>query len=234
MTMFDHVGSAGLLYLVLIGVWVPYLALKTAYRLRGNAPIPISRMRFLGQTAGFLLFLLLMAVLTARREWIDLTTMPRDVTLASIYAIAFLAALLLTLRLRWSSRPLAQRERLYALLPHDRREFLVYLLVCLAAGIGEEVVYRGVLATILTRITGSFPIAVIIASIAFSVAHSVQGWRAVASIFLLAIAAHALVAATGSLIPMMFVHTVYDAVAGFVIPRWYRRDAAASATPLAA
>lgn len=222
----NAVGPAGVMYLILVGVWVPVLALKSAHRLRGGAPLPISRTRMFIQTSGFLLFLSVMAWLTALREWINLTSLPHDDVRAMLYAALFLIALVLTLRLRWAARPLAERARLYSILPHDGRELGVYLIVCLIAGVGEEVIYRGVLATLLQRLTNSFIAAVLIASFIFAISHAIQGWRAALSIFFLAIAAHALVAATGSLLPMMIVHAAYDAFAGLIIPRWYVRDLA--------
>src|SRR5258706_280095 len=69
----------------------------------------------------------------------------------------------------------ANKYRLYSILPHSANEFPSYLLLCLAAGIGEEVVYRGMLFAILAYLTGSQLAAVLLASVAFALAHAVQG-----------------------------------------------------------
>jgi len=50
------------------------------------------------------------------------------------------------------------------------------------------------------------------------------------AIFLIALVAHGLVWFSKSLLPVMAAHTIYDAVAGWLIPRWYERDAAAGST----
>jgi membrane protease YdiL (CAAX protease family) len=220
----SHVGPAGLLYLVLVGLWVPYLALKSAYRLRGGAPLPISRTRFFISTTFMLLFLFAIALATAMREWIDLTSMPRDPLRAWSYAALLLVVLVVTLRMRWKTRPREGKERLFAILPHDGREYALYAVVCLTAGIGEEAVYRGVLAVILQRLVGSWLIAILIASFIFAISHAIQGTRAVIAIFIISIGSHALVAIAQSLLPMIVVHATYDAIAGFLIPRWYRRE----------
>ena len=64
----------------------------------------------------------------------------------------------------------------------------------------------------------------LLASVAFALAHAVQGPRGVFAIFLIALAAHGLVLFAHSLLPVMFAHTVYDAVAGWLIPRLYERE----------
>ncbi len=146
-------------------------------------------------------------------------------------ALVLLGALLL--RWRWASRTTANKYRLYSILPHSAREFPAYLVLCLAAGISEEVVYRGMLFAILTYLTGSQPAAVLIASVVFALAHAVQGPRGVFAIFLIALAAHGLVLFAHSLLPVMFAHTIYDAIAGWLIPRLYERDMALSSASCA-
>jgi len=69
---------------------------------------------------------------------------------------------------------------------------------------------------------------------AFAVAHSLQGWKSVAVILGFAFLMHALVAVTGSLVPAMAVHLVYDLAAGIAIARQavsLDRAAAAAAAP---
>jgi len=126
---------------------------------------------------------------------------------------------------RWASRTTVEKDRVYSILPHTAREYPSYLVLCLAAGIGEEVAYRGMLLAILDDLTGSRLAAVLVASVAFALAHAIQGRRGVLAIFVIALAAHGLVIYAGSLLPAIVAHAVYDAVAGWLMPRLYERDA---------
>lgn len=165
------------------------------------------------------------------------TTRAQDELNATLTPWLIVAALVLLgvlmLRWRWPSRTTANKYRLYSILPHSAREFPSYLVLCLAAGIGEEVVYRGMLFAILAYLTGSQLAAVLIASVVFALAHAVQGLRGVVAIFLIALAAHGLVLFAHSLLPAILAHTVYDAVAGWLIPRLYERDMKLSSTSCA-
>lgn len=115
----------------------------------------------------------------------------------------------------------------------DPRQLGPYFLVCLMAGVSEEIAYRGVLTDLLTRATGSHAAAIVIACIAFGAAHAVQGWRSAALAAVFAAVFHAMVELTGNLYAAMIAHAAYDLIAGFVIAECARRRSAGTLKELA-
>lgn len=216
-------------FLLLVGVWIPFLAWRSSRKM-GDGPIPLSRRALFGQVIATQVFLAAVGLWTAHVYGIPVWDLPPHPVRAWAAAAAFFVALIATLRFRWKSRPQKQKERLYSMLPHDRRELAYYLLVAFCAGVGEEIVYRRVLTGTLWYFLDDLYAAAALSALAFALAHIVQGWRAVMAIFVIAIASQWLVQYSGSLIPMMAVHAGYDLVAGIVIPRWYERDRAATSS----
>jgi len=64
----------------------------------------------------------------------------------------------------------------------------------------------------------------LLSALVFALAHFAQGWRAVLVIVAFAAASHGIVSATGDLYTAMFVHVVYDFLAGVLILRLARAD----------
>ena len=218
------------IYLAFALLWLPYLAWKSTRRIGRSGPISIARRRFFSQVIGTQVFLLFVGGAMAYRNGIDVLRMPQQPLAAWSAAVLFLALILVTLRLRWSSRTPQDKLRLYSMLPHDSGELSLYAVVALSAGVAEEIAYRGVLTTLLTSVTGSLVIATVISAAAFAYVHLVQGWRAVFAIFIIALIAQAVVELGHSLIPMMAVHAAYDLLAGIIVPRWY--ESASATTPI--
>jgi membrane protease YdiL (CAAX protease family) len=210
--------------LVLTCLWGPWLSIQSARRL-GHGPLPISRRRFFVQTLVIQLMLLGVAVMASRQTGVPLVVTPPRAAGPWLVSAGLVIVGLVLLRWRWSARTTAEKERIYSIVPHEAREYPSYLTLCLAAGICEEVAYRGMLFAILWYLTGSRIAAVLIASVAFALAHSIQGRRGVVAIFIIALAAHGLVLFAQSLLPVMAAHALYDAIAGWLIPRLYERDA---------
>ena len=110
------------------------------------------------------------------------------------------------------------------LLPHGPSDLWWWAIVALTAGIAEEIVFRGVMFTLWRRILGAWWPAATVCIVLFSLAHFVQGWRAMALIAIMAAAAHLIVRYTGDLYTAMTVHFLYDFFAGVVIMILARRD----------
>lgn len=224
------IDGLGIALLALVLLWIPFLSWKSNQRLRGR-PLPFSRRRLFGQITFIEAILLGAAYAAAWSNAIELLRAPQSPLRAWGSAALFLVIMLATLRWRWATRPSEGKDRLYAILPHDAKEFVPYLALCVAAGVSEEVVYRGVAPVLLSRIIGNFVAAAVIVAAAFALAHAIQGWRSVVSIFVIAIGAQAIVWIGQSLLPVIVVHFSYDAIAGSWIPRWYERDAALTFRP---
>jgi membrane protease YdiL (CAAX protease family) len=209
-------------FLLIIGVAIPYLAWKTKQRLRGDE-LPMPRAQFFFQTAIFQLIIYGFALFAASTNAIRLQLVP-IAWVRAWPALVLLAVTLSLLRLRWPYRDEADKRRLYAILPHDRRELGPYLLLCVVAAIAEEVIYRGVAYRLLVRLGLTIWIAAAILSIVFALAHAVQGWRSTIVIGLIAAGFHFIVIYSCGLLPAIVTHFVYDAIAGIVIPRWMERS----------
>ena len=220
----------GYVFLAIVCLGVPYAAWKSSKRV-GSGPLPFSRRRFFIQTLLVQLYLGALAVVAAWLFSVDLLTAPTTPVRAWALAALFLALLLGAMRWRWPHRGQESKEKLVRLLPSQRSDLPPYFALCLTAGVCEEIVYRGVTFVLLARITGSVLIAIAIASVAFALAHVVQGRRAVIVVFFIALGAHALVYLAQSLFPVMAVHALYDAVGGVLMSRWYRREIESAPQP---
>jgi membrane protease YdiL (CAAX protease family) len=221
----DQVNATGYMLLFFAGIFLPVIIVRSARRL-GSGPLPLSRSRFFRQTIIFQLFVALLSAWTAWTHGILRLPLPQQPLISWGTAVLLYFVMLTTLKLRWKSRSEAAKRRLYDILPRTSGEFRLYVVVCIVAGIGEEFIYRGVLTSLLQRITGIALVTIITLSLSFAAAHAMQGLRSVAGIFVIALACHALVWLAQSLIPIMAVHFAYDLTAGILIPRWVEAEAA--------
>jgi membrane protease YdiL (CAAX protease family) len=220
------INGFGVALLTLVLVIVPWLALKSKQAIEGRE-LPIARPAFFRQAIFFQLLFGGVAVLAAITGEVALPLFPA-LWWTWWSGGALLAAALVTLKVRWPGRTEKERRRLYSILPRGREELPPYLLLCLVASVVEEVVYRGVAYRLLLRLGLTAAMAILLLVIAFSLAHSLQGWKSVASIAIVAAAFHAVVIYSGALLPAIAAHLLYDIFAGLRIPRWIERDAIAS------
>lgn len=115
-----------------------------------------------------------------------------------------------------------QLERIADFLPHTRRELGVFQLLSLAAGVGEEIVFRGFAMAWLVAVAAAAGLgggaalwaAVIGSSVMFGFAHSYQGAVGVVRTGAVGLALAGLAVATGGLIAPMLVHSVVDLTSG--------------------
>jgi membrane protease YdiL (CAAX protease family) len=132
-----------------------------------------------------------------------------------VLGAGLLAVLVLLMRPMWRKRVEQRSRKVWLFMPRTRRERLLWVGVSVAAGVSEEVTYRGVMFTILWRLTGSPLAAALIASSVFAISHVLQGWKSMAIIFGFAIAFQSIAWLSGSLYVAMVVHAAYDVTAGF-------------------
>jgi membrane protease YdiL (CAAX protease family) len=108
-------------------------------------------------------------------------------------------------------------------LPATGAEYLHFLFLCVAAGVGEEIVYRGFLITYLSELTGgggwSAAVSILVPAVSFGLAHLYQGRAAVVKIVAMAVLFGFFFLRSGSLWPLMLLHTAIDATGGLV--SWY-------------
>jgi len=207
-----HLGVGGWYHLVLFGLLLPWLAIRSRSRIAAHPLPPLAR--HLPRVVVQLVILGGLSLLVARVEWIPL--FPRKspplwtVALAVVLALAAAAAMYPLWR-----RSVRERKRTtFLFMPRTGKERGWWIATACAAGVSEEISWRGVQWVLLTRLIGNVWIAAALCVVMFAVAHAVQGGRSVSIILAFAAAFHALVALSGSLYVAMGAHALYDVLAG--------------------
>lgn len=103
------------------------------------------------------------------------------------------------------------------LLPHTRRERLVFAALSVTAGVCEEFVFRGFLLPVLADATGSLGLALVLSSGVFGIMHAYQQPAGAARATLLGMLLAIPFLATGSLLPSILAHAGIDLLAGLVL-----------------
>jgi uncharacterized protein len=106
---------------------------------------------------------------------------------------------------------------LIQLLPRTRQEKVVFALLSLAAGVGEELAYRGFLVPTLALLLGSEWGAAAASSAVFGVLHAYQGWLGMIRTAVLGLLLAASLVLSGSLWPAVVAHAILDLLAGLVL-----------------
>lgn len=157
-------------------------------------------------------------------EAIGLVPLPLPALLAWTLGLA-VAGLAVMLVFRLLGRRLVVRETrmLARLLPRTRTERRVFVLLSGAAGLGEEVAYRGYVIPMLAVATG-VPAAVVLSSLVFGLLHAYQGRIGMVRTALMGFVLAGGYLASGSLLPVVLAHTVIDLVGGLAIAEWLVGD----------
>jgi membrane protease YdiL (CAAX protease family) len=137
--------------------------------------------------------------------------------------VATYASAVLYMRPRWRRAVESNSQVVHLFMPSNRAERTWWFTVSLLAGIGEEIMWRGVQTGLLAAATGSYALAALLSALSFGGAHAVQGWRSVRVIVVFALGFQGLVWLTGSLYVAMAVHVCYDVTAGLAYGRLGRR-----------
>lgn len=112
-------------------------------------------------------------------------------------------------------------------MPRHFREIPMYTIMCMAAGVCEEIIYRGFMVTyFLPEFNGrsGIPILAVTApAFLFSLAHYYQGWMAMMKIFLLSLLLGIIFIHSGSLWLVMIIHFLIDLIGGLVMMYMLRK-----------
>lgn len=104
------------------------------------------------------------------------------------------------------------------ILPVNIYEYKHYIFLALAAGICEEIVFRGFLIRYLEVFLSALPYtqiwAIIIPAVAFSISHLYQGWWSVLKILAIAILFGFIFCYSGSLLIVIIIHILVDLISG--------------------
>ena len=118
-----------------------------------------------------------------------------------------------------------ESDLLEELIPRNGREKGLFALLSLAAGVGEELVYRGWLISALAPIFDGPWMAALVSSMAFSLLHAYQGPIGILRSGLMGFLFAAAFVVYGSLWPLIAVHVAVDLVSGLILgPRMLARE----------
>lgn len=206
------VGLWGGWHLLCFGIALPVAAYASRRKL-ATQPLPPRVPFFTSVIVQQLLFL----VISLGVAWGEAVPLfPAEVpSLAALGAtLLLLAVACVTMRPSWIQAVREREPRVHLTSPRTGLERRLWVGVSLAAGIGEEITYRGVLYVLLWRLTGSVAAAALLSAFFFGAAHVVQGWKAIWITAVFGLVAQGLTLWSGSLYAAMVLHVGYDVVAG--------------------
>lgn len=205
---------------------VPLPALMLAQlRLLSDTPPDLPRMSVYSSSAATLWLLAAIAYVAAR--WSGFT--PRLMGLFALppvplaaWTLAGIAGLLVLLIL---SRVLNLPETnlLAQLIPRSTGEKVSFAAVSITAGVAEELVFRGFLIPALAVVTGSVWPAAIVSSAVFGLLHTYQGLIGSARAAVMGVGLATPYLVSGSLLPSMAAHAIFNIVAGVWLADWFLR-----------
>ncbi len=121
---------------------------------------------------------------------------------------------------RWRDRTLEKRNTSLSFVPANRTELLHFAFLALAAGIGEEIIFRGYLIHYMLHWTGNSPIGILyaclVSSALFAFLHGYQGWSSMIKIFFISMLFAGIFVFSQSLLIVILIHTFIDLISGWL------------------
>jgi len=199
---------------VLLAVYMAWASWRARGRTLALAAWPSRTRRFV---TGIVvqLWLVTLALMVASRLGVRLfvTRMPTMLQIAAAAAVVTL--LVAFMAPRWRRAVEKRSWRVYFFMPRTGPERVLWSLNALAAGVCEEIFYRGVLTAVLGGLLHGALAGAIASAVLFGLAHAFQSRWSMAIIVLIAAAMQLLTWWSGALWLAMIAHTVYDVIAGF-------------------
>lgn len=214
-------------FLFFFGLLMPYAAIKAAIVARCVKVFP-QRSNLIARILIMEAIFALLSIWVARNTDIELFGRGTLSAKALLLAAAILVIALATLPLRWRMIPPELQRRLMLTRPRSPRDLTWWFSISLAAGVAEELVYRGMMPALLLPYTRNWWAAIAIAVVIFAASHANQGWPGMIAVAMLAFTLHILVWLTGALLLGMAAHVFYDFLAGIIYLRLGREVPAAA------
>ena len=121
---------------------------------------------------------------------------------------------------RWRKKAFQQRNSTLSFVPADGKELFHFLFLALAAGIGEEIIFRGYLIHYILSWSGNDAQGILWAcffsSLLFAFLHGYQGFKSMIKIFFLAMLFSAIYVFSRSLVIVIIIHTMIDLLSGWL------------------
>ena len=204
-------GPAGVLALAIFLILVPWGAYRARSQIAHLAAMP--REHYFRNVISQQFLFGCVALATMFGERIDVHLGRVDVRAFAV-ALALLGITVVVMAPHWKAAVVRREPHLALIAPRTSRQRAWWIAVSLAAGISEEFVWRGVLAGLLVWITGAWWIAAGVTSVAFGVAHSLQGWKNALVITAMALVMQGFVRWADGILLAMLLHAAYDIAAG--------------------
>lgn len=132
-------------------------------------------------------------------------------------ATVLLSLAVVSMSVAWRFSDSEHRRFLDLLVPRKPSEMILWTVLSLAAGFGEEMTYRAALPGLLDSFGLPGVLGGVISAVIFGLAHAVQGWRNTVIIFMAGLVLQGLVIVTGTLWLAIAVHFLYDLGAGLIL-----------------
>ncbi len=121
---------------------------------------------------------------------------------------------------RWRKKSFQQRHATFSFVPANGKELFHFVFLALAAGIGEEIIFRGYLIHYISFWAGNTPegilTACLLSSALFAFLHGYQGFKSMVKIFFLAMLFAGVYILSKSLVLVIFIHTLIDILSGWL------------------
>lgn len=213
-------GFWGALYLAFLLELLPALAVAQLPMVDDEGPLPRTPVYL--SSAAVILGVGLVGLLVGRREfgWEAMGLVGARWELVVPWTVGLsLGALFLLFSFLLLRRTFGLRESplLVQLLPKTGKEKAVFVFLSMAAGLGEEVAFRGYLMPALTQLFGWEWGAALLSSGVFGLLHAYQGWLGILRTALLGLVLAASFIVSGVLWPAILAHAILDIIAGLVL-----------------
>ena len=218
-------------FLMMIGITMPIAAIRSANRTRDVKSESSQRISQRLRNVVVLIVLAAAALYVAHGDHIDLFEPVRVTTRLLLVSLGILVGTVLLAELLLMALAPDERKELWVrqIIPRNYAERLVWVISLCTAGAAEELIFRGVFFALLAAVTGSITIASLVSAIVFAIAHYRQGFKSMAFILGIALLFQWFVIYSGSLIPAMIVHALYNIVRGLRASRGMKWAASFSA-----
>ena len=219
------VDPLGWFFVFVIGLLMPAAVVRSSGRAKASAKAHPNMTRRLRNVV-ILVGLATVALIVARRDNIvvfpqfEWTTQLIALSIGVLVGVVALAEGLLMARSPEQRRELWVRQ----IIPRSNAERIVWIISMIVAGATEEIIFRGVFFALVAAITGSIAAGALLSAVVFALAHYSQGWKSMAFIAPTALLFQWLVIYSGSLVPAIIVHAVYNIARGVRASWSYRED----------
>lgn len=220
LTIADHA------YFFVIGIFLPLISLLSG-RTSSEAPVVEVQMppkRHIYYQNGLILIIGALLVLTIwninERSWAAFGFVYPKITDMVVYMVVSLVVLYLadSIYTLYSTKKQKNSKQLMQVLPQSWSDYVHFIFLAVAAGVCEEIMFRGFMINYVLELTSGSSIstylAVLIPSIIFSISHIYQGPLAVVKIFALSLLFGGIYIFSESLYIVIIIHVLVDLVSG--------------------